>query len=166
MQIRLISPGKVREKWLQAAIEVSLQRLDQCIQSNPGRLAGSGLASSNRVILLQEVPDMPDSWPAERALEAEGQQLLAKIKIQDYVVALDLHGKVPDLAAITLAGDLRKWLGLVRGDLVFVIGGSHGLAPAVLRRSDQRLCLSAMTWTHQMTRLVLLELLESAWQQI
>jgi 23S rRNA (pseudouridine1915-N3)-methyltransferase len=42
-------------------------------------------------------------------------------------------------------------------ELTFVIGGSNGLAPEVIARADQRICLSPMTFTHQMTRLVLLE---------
>jgi len=41
--------------------------------------------------------------------------------------------------------------------VVIVIGGSWGLSPELIARADERICLSQMTFTHQMTRLILLE---------
>ena len=43
------------------------------------------------------------------------------------------------------------------GELLFVIGGAYGLSPAVKERANQLLSLSALTLTHQMARLFLLE---------
>ena len=42
-------------------------------------------------------------------------------------------------------------------EVVFLIGGSNGLHPSVLAQAQDRLSLSAMTFTHQLTRLILLE---------
>ena len=42
-------------------------------------------------------------------------------------------------------------------ELVLLIGGSNGLSPDVVARANERLCLSPMTFTHQMTRLIILE---------
>ncbi|MBQ0145519.1 MAG: 23S rRNA (pseudouridine(1915)-N(3))-methyltransferase RlmH, partial [Lachnospiraceae bacterium] len=44
-----------------------------------------------------------------------------------------------------------------KGNLVFVIGGSLGLAPAVLSRADDLISFSAMTFPHQLMRMILLE---------
>jgi 23S rRNA (pseudouridine1915-N3)-methyltransferase len=157
LRIQVLSPGKVREPWLQAAIAASLQRLNR--------------QTAQRAVWveLHEVADVPDSWPSEKALRAEGQRLLEQIGTADFVVALDLQGQWPRQIAgqpRTLAPDLADWLSQTRGDLVFVIGGSNGLDPTLLARANRRLCLSAMTWTHQMTRLVLLALLEAAWPAV
>ena len=43
------------------------------------------------------------------------------------------------------------------GALVFVIGGSLGLSDAVVRRANEKLSFSAMTFPHQMMRMILCE---------
>jgi len=58
---------------------------------------------------------------------------------------------------------LERWRDLAQGDLVFLIGGSNGLAPDLLRSCRERILLSQMTFTHQMARLILLEILANAW---
>lgn len=134
----VLSPGKVRETWIQDGINEYVKRLSRYCQ----------------VVLLQ-VEDCPDSWPADKAVAEEGRRLLARIKAQDWVVALDLGGSQPD--SPELAAWLPRWFQAGGSSLIFVIGGSNGLAPAVLERAQARLCLSRMTFTHQMTRLLLLE---------
>ncbi len=71
------------------------------------------------------------------------------------MVALDHSGVEPD--SIDLADLLPDWLNRGKSQVVFVIGGSNGLAPSVLERAQERLCLSRLTFTHQMARLILLE---------
>ena len=41
--------------------------------------------------------------------------------------------------------------------ITFVIGGSLGLGEALLKRANERIKLSDLTFLHQMTRLILLE---------
>ena len=138
MRIVVISPGKIREKWLQAGIAEYVKRLGRYTQVD-----------------LQTVDDMPDSWPADKALEEEGRRLLARLRPQSFVIALDLHGQEFD--SIELASRLPEWFRLGSSEIIFIIGGSNGLSQAVLKRAQVRLCLSRMTMTHQMTRLFLLE---------
>jgi len=138
MKMTVLSPGKVRESWLQDGINEYVKRLGRYCQ-----------------VSLQQVDDVPDSWPADKAVAEEGRRLLARIKPQDWVVALDLNGSQPD--SRELAEWLPRWFQAGGSALVFVIGGSNGLAPAVLERTQARLCLSRMTFTHQMARLLLLE---------
>ena len=42
-------------------------------------------------------------------------------------------------------------------NITFVIGGSLGLAPELIKKANLRLSLSDMTFPHQLTRLILLE---------
>ncbi len=138
MRLVILSPGKVRETWLQAGIDEYIKRLSRYCQ-----------------VELQVVEDVPDSWPITRAIEEEARRLLVRLRPQSFVVALDLKGCQPDSPG--LAGLLPDWLSRGGSEVIFVIGGSNGLAPAVLERAQARLCLSNMTLTHQMTRLILLE---------
>ncbi len=138
MRLTILSPGKVRETWLQAGIDEYVRRLSRYCQ-----------------VSLVTVDDVPDSWPTAKALAEESHRLLSRIRPQTYVVALDLRGDQPD--SPELARRLPDWLQAGGSEVCFVIGGSNGLAPAVLERAQARLCLSRLTFTHQMTRLILLE---------
>jgi 23S rRNA (pseudouridine1915-N3)-methyltransferase len=138
MRLVVLAPGKVREPWLQAGIDEYVRRLGRYCQ-----------------VVLQVVDDVPENWPTAKALEEEGRRLLARLRPQSFVVALDLQGDQPDSPG--LARLLPDWLQQGGSEVVFVIGGSNGLAATVLQRAQARLCLSRMTLTHQMTRLVLLE---------
>ena len=138
MKMTILSPGKVREAWIQDGITEYVKRLGRYCQ-----------------VVLQQVEDCPDTWPADKAVAEEGRRLLSRISAKDWVVALDLRGSQPD--SLELAEWLPRWFQAGGSSVVFVIGGSNGLAPAVLERAQERLCLSRMTFTHQMTRLLLLE---------
>jgi 23S rRNA (pseudouridine1915-N3)-methyltransferase len=88
----------------------------------------------------------------------EDKRLLARVR-DDYVVALDEHGK----SLTTLA--LAKWLGERQQDgrdLSFVIGGPDGLGPAILEAASLRWSLSALTFPHAMVRVILAEQLYRA----
>ena len=138
MKLAILSPGKVREPWLQAGIDEYVKRLGRYAQ-----------------VQITTVADVPDSWTAARAIETEGCRLLAKIKPQAWVVALDAAGVPAD--SLELSRLLPEWLQAGGSEVVFVIGGPHGLSAAVLARAQFRLSLSRLTFTHQMARLLLLE---------
>lgn len=148
MNIRIISPGRVREPYLRDAI--SAMRRD--------------LARHCPVELI-EVEDSPDNWPVEKALTVEAERIRARLRPGDYIVALDLAGQwvKPDSEG-TIRPQLERWRSQAQGDLVFLIGASNGLAPDLLRSCRERILLSQMTFTHQMARLILLEILANAWR--
>jgi 23S rRNA (pseudouridine1915-N3)-methyltransferase len=72
-----------------------------------------------------------------------------------YVIALDVQGKT--WSSEELAESFRQWELAGQNNLAFVIGGDLGLSPEVMSRSDMRLSLSKMTFTHPISRLLLLE---------
>jgi len=148
VNIRIISPGRVREPYLRDAI--SAMRRD--------------LARHCPVELI-EVEDSPDNWPVEKALTVEAERIRARLRPGDYIVALDLAGQwvKPDSEG-TIRPQLERWRSQAQGDLVFLIGASNGLAPDLLRSCRERILLSQMTFTHQMARLILLEILANAWR--
>jgi len=99
------------------------------------------------------------SGKAGRALELEAGRLLAELRPDDFVVALDEHGR--ELST----DELARWLGvrMQEGrDVAFLIGGPDGLAPRVLGRSDLTWSLSRLTFPHALVRVLLAEQLYRA----
>lgn len=91
---------------------------------------------------------------AELIKEKEGKRVLEKIRPQDFVILLDLHGKMPD--SISFSNQLESWF-MKSSDLVFVIAGSLGPNSDLVKRADYRWKLSDLTFTHLMTRILVLE---------
>ncbi|MBE9537022.1 MAG: 23S rRNA (pseudouridine(1915)-N(3))-methyltransferase RlmH [Proteobacteria bacterium] len=91
----------------------------------------------------------------KEAVRKEGEFLLAKFRRGSYIVALTESGKNYD------SRQFSQWLEGMgingRSDITFVIGGAAGLSRDLLEKADGRLSLSAMTFPHQMARLVLVE---------
>jgi 23S rRNA (pseudouridine1915-N3)-methyltransferase len=108
---------------------------------------------------IVEVPEARKHAGTPRAKDEEGEALLAKIGDRERVVVLDERGAEETSAAF--ARRVERWLAQGR-DVALVVGGSDGLAPAVLARADETLALSRMTLAHRLARLVLVEQLYRA----
>lgn len=143
MQIKIISVGKLKEKYLVSGINEYVKRL-----------------GSYAKIQLIEVPDekAPENLSAAEMLQVkdkEGQRILSKIKDGEYVYALAINGKNPTSEAFSKEIENLGIQG--KSQLVFVIGGSLGLSDAVLARSDTQISFGKMTYPHQLMRLILVE---------
>lgn len=145
MRLRILAVGKVREKWLQAGIAEYSKRLSRFAD-----------------LIITEVADSPDHQSETIAMKQEAERLLAKLSPTDYVVLVDLHGEEPD--SILFAKQVDLWQERSGGRLVFVIAGSHGFDPSVIQRAEARVCLSKLTFPHQMVRLILAEQLYRAYK--
>ena len=107
-----------------------------------------------------EVPDLAEpahsSDPLENAVQKrEGEQLLARIRPSDYVIALTIEGTMRD--SEELSRHLTQLTVQGRSSIVFVIGGSLGLSEEVVQRADEQLSMSRMTFPHQLARVMLYE---------
>ena len=116
-----------------------------------------------RIIELPEAP-LPDknASPAqiEKALEKEGKAILAAVRKGACLVALCVEGK--QISSEELAAQIERQALSGAGDMAFVIGSSHGLAPAVKAAANARISLGRITLPHQLARLVLAEQLYRA----
>lgn len=88
-------------------------------------------------------------------IDTEGRDLLEQVEPKSLLVALDRTGRQVDSEAF--AGLFKQWQDQNRRTVSFVIGGSLGLSQQVLAKSDVVISLSAMTFTHEMARLILME---------
>ena len=147
MAILIIGVGKLKEAWQRDACAEYMKRLKRF---------GN--------IEIREVPDQPEpDKPSDvlnrRIMEQEGREILAAVKPGDRVVALCINGKNYD--SESFAGKIADWSGDGRR-LVLIIGGSLGLSEEVVRRADEKLSFSKMTFPHQLMRVILLEQLYRA----
>ncbi|KAB2867936.1 MAG: 23S rRNA (pseudouridine(1915)-N(3))-methyltransferase RlmH [Bauldia sp.] len=147
MRITLAAIGRLRAGPERELFDRFLDRADQA----GGRL---GLA-----FRLREYPENPAGDAATRK-HREAAALIADLPAKSAVVALDEHGKSLDSRAF--AGRIANWRDSGTAELVFAIGGPDGLGPALLARADLRLAFGAMTWPHQLVRLMLAEQLYRA----
>ena len=109
------------------------------------------------IVELKEsrLPDKAGPAEEQAVKEAEGEEILKKIRDGVYVVTLEVKGKM--LSSEKLAEKVEKLAVDGISNLVFVIGGSLGLSEAVSQRADFKLSFSEMTFPHQMMRVILLE---------
>lgn len=143
MNIKIISVGKLKEKYLKMGIEEYVKRLGAYCK-----------------IELIEVPDekAPEKLSVAEMIqvkEKEGERILSKIPENAYVFALAIEGKQRTSEEFSKEIDQLGISG--KSQLVFVIGGSLGLSDAVMKRSNTQISFGKMTLPHQLMRLVLVE---------
>ncbi|PWA06623.1 23S rRNA (pseudouridine(1915)-N(3))-methyltransferase RlmH [Pueribacillus theae] len=143
MNITIIAVGKLKEKYLQQAVAEYSKRI-----------------SSYAKLTIMEIPDekAPEhlsKTEEESVKRAEGERILAKVPADAYVIALAIEGKNP--SSEQFAANLEKLATYGNSKLVFIIGGSLGLSDNVLKRANELLSFSKMTFPHQLMRVVLLE---------
>jgi 23S rRNA (pseudouridine1915-N3)-methyltransferase len=103
-----------------------------------------------------QVPKKKATTPGEQQSK-EAAEILKSLKPTDQLILLDDKGE--SLSSEGFAGWLQKRFNETAGDLVFLAGGAYGFSEEVYKRSSFRLSLSSMTFTHQMVRVVFVELL-------
>ncbi len=155
MQVRLIAVGTRMPGWIEAGIAEYRKRLPPEIQFEIREIA---LAQRSKKNSGQK--NGGNNADIARALQQEGAAMAAALGARDYVIALDVKGKM--LSTEQFAIELAQWQR--HGDAISVlVGGPDGLAPACLERARQRWSLSALTLPHPLVRVVFAEQLYRAW---
>jgi len=85
----------------------------------------------------------------------EADLIAAKLPPDAVLVTLDERGR--NLSSPDFAARIGGWRESGRGDIAFVIGGAAGLHPSLRDRSDLVLSFGALTWPHQLARVMLIE---------
>lgn len=141
--MKLIAVGKLKDKALVSLVDEYVKRL-----------------KPYEKVEIVEVADMmaPESnsdAQNEQVKKIEGERVLAKIKDNEFVILLDLWGE--SISSEQLADKIEKIYTYNSSNLTFVIGGSLGLSPELVKRANFRWKLSDCTFTHQMVRVLVLE---------
>ena len=143
MNITIVTVGKLKEKYLKMGIEEFSKRL--------GAYAKIDLIE----VADEKPPESLSDADMEIVKKKEAERILAKVGTDAYVVALAIEGKMK--TSEELAAGIESLMTYGRSKVVFVIGGSLGLHDSVLKRADELLSFSKMTFPHQMMKLILLE---------
>lgn len=143
MKYRIISVGKIREKFYSQGIEEYLKRLR--------------LYTTIELVdgLEEKINPRAGLKDIEKVLNKEGERILSLIGDNECIVVLDGHGTL--FSSEELSQLIADWnmSGINRINLI--IGGSHGLAPMVKNKADLLISFSKMTFPHQMAVLMLSE---------
>lgn len=143
MKIRILCVGKLKEKYWSAAADEYIKRLERYCRIYVSE------------IKEEKLFDGASPAEKEKGKTAEGNRILSKLGINDYVVALDAGGIA--LSSEKLAERIHQFALSGVKEIAFIIGGSNGLSEQVFRRADLRLSFSRMTYPHQLMRIILLE---------
>jgi len=108
---------------------------------------------------MLELPAAKGALPPADARRREAQALLAKVRDDSWLVALDERGTLLDSVEMSRLVATARDAGR---ELVFCIGGDEGLDPSVRERAWKVVALSRMTLPHRLARLVLVEQLYRA----
>lgn len=145
MKTILVMVGRTDEAWLASGIDEYIKRIGRYIPFQD--------------IVVQDVrkgKNMPESVVKKE----EGALILKKISPGDVLVLLDEKGAIN--SSRDFAGFIQKQMNSSTRNLFFVIGGAYGFSEEIYKRSDFKISLSKLTFSHQMVRLIFVEQLYRA----
>ncbi|MGB0455659.1 MAG: 23S rRNA (pseudouridine(1915)-N(3))-methyltransferase RlmH [Flavobacteriaceae bacterium] len=140
MKIKLLTIGKTDNAAIAQLIKTYEARLKHYIQFS-----------------IEIIPDLKNTknFSEEIQKEKEGDLILSKISTTDRMVLLDENGTSFD--SIEFSKFLQKQMNSGIKQLVFVIGGPYGFSEKIYKKSQGKISLSKMTFSHQMVRLFAIE---------
>jgi 23S rRNA (pseudouridine1915-N3)-methyltransferase len=138
-KIKIVAIDRTRKPFLKTGVSFYLDRLTKYIKTEMVEVKSSKIGKGT---------------PAENVLSQEGEALLNRLRPGDYVISLDRSGKrVNSERFAKKIGQLLE----TTDSLVFLVGGTLGLSGKILNMSNEIISLSNLTFTHEMSRLILLE---------
>ncbi|WP_045514569.1 23S rRNA (pseudouridine(1915)-N(3))-methyltransferase RlmH [Neobacillus niacini] len=143
MNISIVTVGKLKEKYLKMGIDEYLKRLNSYAKVEVIEVAD------------EKAPEELSESEMLQVKQKEGERILAKISQDTYVIALAINGKMQ--SSEELADTLDKLATYGKSKIAFIIGGSLGLSEEVLKRANEHLSFSKMTFPHQLMKLILVE---------
>jgi 23S rRNA (pseudouridine1915-N3)-methyltransferase len=145
MRISLILTGKTKKSYIKEGLEEYLKRIKRYVPL--------------KVELIADLK-VTKKTSKENVKSMEGQNILQRIKVADFVILLDEGGQ-----AFNSEG-FAKYLSGLEGrtaHTVFIVGGAYGFSDQVYQRANAKVSLSEMTFSHQLVRLIFTEQLYRAY---
>ena len=146
MKITLLTIGKTEDKYLLEGLDIYLKRLKHYISFK-----------------ILEIPELKGtkSLSREQQKSKEAELILKNIHSSDHVILLDEKGQ--EFSSKQFSTFLNKKMVGGQQHLVFLVGGPYGSSEEIYLRSNEKISLSRMTYSHQMIRLLFTEQLYRAY---
>jgi 23S rRNA (pseudouridine1915-N3)-methyltransferase len=140
MKITLLAVGKTDDARIAELVDMYTSRLQHYVNFD-----------------LEIIPDLKKkkNLSIDQQKSLEGDLILSKLQTSDVVTLLDEKGKTYTSLQFAQLINKRSLSGMKR--LAYVIGGPYGFSPEVYARTNSKLSLSSMTFSHQMVRLFAVE---------
>jgi 23S rRNA (pseudouridine1915-N3)-methyltransferase len=116
------------------------------------RKTGRGLGVT--AVTVSETSESRAQRASDRKAE-EAASLEAVLPPGAKLVVLDEHGK--SVSSMAFSAKLEAWKDEGIQDVVFAIGGADGHGANLIARADLKIAFGAMTWPHQIVRILLAE---------
>jgi 23S rRNA (pseudouridine1915-N3)-methyltransferase len=123
------------------------------------RAANAGRALGFRSLEIVEIDESRHRDAARRMLE---ESIAVANIVPEGAVLVLLDEKGEHLSSRDFAATLARWRDDGRADAVLLIGGPDGLAASLRDKAGLRMAFGALTWPHQLARIMLLEQLYRA----
>ena len=143
LNVNIICVGKIKESFFRDAIDEYSKRLNS-------------YCSLNIIEIKDEkIPNNPSEKENQIIKEKEGNNILSHIKKDSYTICLDLKGK--QYTSEEFSQKINNILTNISSSINFIIGGSLGISQNVLKKANESISFSKMTFPHQLFRVILLE---------
>ncbi|MCK8520678.1 23S rRNA (pseudouridine(1915)-N(3))-methyltransferase RlmH [Aquimarina sp. D1M17] len=140
MTIKLLAVGKTDNKQLNELINIYINRLKHYVKFD-----------FEIIVDIKNAKNLSETQQKDK----EGKLILNKLQTTDFVILLDENGK--QYSSVGFSELLQKQMNSGVKRLVFIIGGPYGFSQEIYQRSNSKLSLSKMTFSHQMIRLFFVE---------
>ncbi len=132
---KIICIGKIKEKYLQEAIEEYQKRISKYTKL--------------------EIIELPDyNYDIKKTIKEESDNIMKVLNKNDYNILLDINGSL--LSSVELSDKINNIL-INNSNITFIIGGSFGVSDEIKNMVNYKLSFSKMTFPHQLFRVILLE---------
>lgn len=143
MNISIVAVGKIKEDYIKGGLNEYIKRLSKYCKINIIELAD------------EKIPEKTSSKELDIIQQTEAGRIKAVLKSGWYVIALDSKGQ--QLTSEEFAAKIDTLAVSGKSNIIFIIGGSTGLSPEILKLSDFIFSMSKLTYPHQLIRLFLTE---------
>ena len=142
MKIKIVSVGKIKEKYIIDGINEFSKRLSKFTKLELVEVAD------------EKAPENLSDKDIDIIKEKEADRILARIN-NEYLIVLEIEGI--NLSSEDFAKKMQNILTYEASEISFVIGGSLGLSQRIISKANMLLSFSKLTFPHQLMKLILLE---------
>lgn len=150
LNISIICVGKLKETYLKDALSEYSKRLQKYCNLTITELQDEKLPNKLNKSIMQEIKNR------------ECNKIIQSIKKDSYIFCLDLKGK--EFSSEEFSKKLEDIALNEKSHITFIIGGTLGLNEYIIKMANEKICLSKMTFPHQLIRIFLLEQLFRAFK--